>query len=554
MSSDTAPPSSPNANRPRLVHRLVGWIARGVRSTRALQELMGLDLRTINYYLRAAEWMGLLEAGPERLLTPLGLEVALGDQPDQAYVRAVWSQPMIAHLTAGRGEELPDIEEVMLAIARSEPDLSPATVRRRASAVRGLMAPAIGVRRRKSPDHLQLALPLVPRAPGPPPSLSPGRAADADPDVYRFLYSCLLDYGELSLSQLRALLDRAGGGELPIGGYVDLALQRGDATRRGERLAISWAGIERRDLAESTSGVILSHANYRQWLRDLRAAHGGDRQAEIRLAQHAKRNRAWDHRLFGAPAEPDTLDRALSGVVLDRSPESYPIAQDPGPPLEPVQAPFLQVWDQPDLVVSLPPSLETLRGGLPAVNQALLRARQGAQGVGPPDLASRPLLVHGGILHPGEALPRSIPDGISLRLRVLTHVPYASLIAALLLLHREHPDRLSIRRKRGIWSVRRRSKTLGALLDVLDSWFIDRGQLPCRRRGGGLGSSDLLAGLQAVGITMEIGAVVVLDERLFQRLRAEPEQMELHGQLRPLADALEAHLSELIPLLPRSEQ
>ncbi|TVQ91389.1 MAG: hypothetical protein EA397_10040 [Deltaproteobacteria bacterium] len=532
---------------------VVEWLARGVRSSRALQEVLGVDLRTIQYYLQAAEWLGLIEPGPERLLTPVGLEVALSERPEQAYARAVWSQPMVAELLAARSDELPSVDEVMIALGRAEPELSTSTVRRRASAVRSLIQPAIGQGTRRAPDHLQLDLPLVHRAPAPPPVLVPGSAVDADPDVYRFLFCGLLDHGELSLGQLRALLDRAGGKDLPIGGYVDLALQRGDAKRHQERIVVTWAAVDRRDLAESTPGLILSHPGYRQWLRDLREAARGDRPAEIRISQHARRYRAWDHRLFGEPADARTLDRALAGVILDRSPESYPIAGDPGPELSPNHAPYLSIWEQPDVVVALPPSLGILHGGLSAVNQALQRARQGSQGVGLPDLSSRPLLVHGGLLRPGEPLPRSIPDGISLRARIISHVPYATALTALLLLHREHPDRIRVRRGKGEWTVLRRGRRLGPLLEVLDTFFLDRAQLPCRRRAGGLRSADFVSGLQTVGILLNLGGTLALDERLFFRLRHEPEQMELHATLRPFAQALRAHLDVLDPLVANGD-
>ena len=548
MNDDPSAAIAPNANNPRLLRRVVEWVARGIRSPRALQEILGLDLRTIQYYLQAGAWLGLLEPGPEHVLTPVGVEVALGEDPDGAYARAVWSQPLVAGLVAEHGATLPPLDEVILAIGRAEPNLAPATVRRRASAVRSLMAPALDPGRRRRPEHLQLDLPLVPRLPHPPPALHPGRARDADPEVYRFVLGALLDHGELTLGQLRALLDRAGGGDLAIGGYVELALQRADATRRGERLVVTAGAVERRDVASTTAGVILSHPGYRAWLRDLRHAALDDRQAEIRVAAQAPRFRAWDERLLGRPADPRTLDADLAGIILDRSAESYPTACDPGPTPATLDAAWLDLWEQPDLIVSLPPALEVLRGGLPAVNAALAAARQGAREVALPDVASRPSLVHGGLLHPGEPLPRSVPDLISLRQRALMHAPYVAVIAAVLLSHRGAPDRFQVRRRRGVWTLARSGRTLGPLLDVLDTFFLDRGQIPSRRRGAGLGADDLVAGLATIGIVLDLGAVLALDEKLFFRLRTEPEQMEIHGMLRPLVEAIDAHLADLEPL------
>jgi hypothetical protein len=547
MSAEPRRAAIPNANNPRLVRRVVGWIARGVRSSRGLQEVLGLELRTVQYYLNAAEWLGLVEAGPDRLLTPLGLGVAFSDDPGRAYARAVWAQPFVAQLMTGRGRELPPVEDVVVAIARAEPDLAPATVRRRASSVRSLVAPALGPRRRPAPRPEQLDLPLAPRAPGPPPRLDPGVAADADPDVYRAVYGALLDHGELTLGQLRALLDRAGVSELPIGGYVRLAEERGDARKEGERLVIPPGGVHRRDVVRSTASIILSHARYRQWLDDRRAAAEGDRHAEIRCDQVAARFRAWDRRLLGRALDPGTLDADLGRVLLDRSVDSFPLTGDGGTPPAPVEAPFLDAWEQGGLLLALPPSLEVLRGGLAAVNARFQAARQGHAEVGLPDVSTRPVRVHGGLLHPGEPRPRSVPDQISLRLRLLMNAPYPALLAGVLLLHREAPEQLAVRRLRGTWHITRRGRPLGPVLPLFDAFAAHRGWIPCRRPSGGLPLDDLLAGLEAVGLLHLVERTVVLAERLFLRLRTAPEQMEVHHRLRPLADALEGWLGGLEP-------
>ena len=165
-----------------------------------------------------------------------------------------------------------------------------------------------------------------------------------------------------------------------------------------------------------------------------------------------------------------------------------------------------------------------------------------------PQLATRPLLVHGGLLHPGEPRPRSVPDLVSLRQRVLLNAPYPCLVATLLLLHREHPAGYAIRRVRGQWRLLREGRPLGPILEVLDAFVDHHGQLPCRRLTGGLSVDDLFAGLETVGICAVLGDIVVLAERLFHRLRTDPEQMEVHALLRPLADELEAFVAELEPL------
>ena len=548
MSSEMRPASIPSANNPRLLTRTVSWLARGVRTSRALQEILGVELRTVQYYLQAAEWMGLLEDGPEHLLTPLGLELVFGGDPQASYAKAVWAQPFVRELLTGRGSAPPPIEDIVVAIARAEPDLAPATVRRRASSVRSLMQPALERHGRPHPDDPQLAMPLAPPADVAPHHLQPGPARDADPDVFRWVYEALLDHGELTLGQLRGLLDKAGVSDLPIGGYVDLLLARGDARRLGERLVATSGGVSRRQAASSTTGIILSHARYRQWLDDVRRSALGDREAEIRMNQVERTFRAWDQRLLGGPAEASTLDERLGRVLLDRGIDGFPISGDAGPPLEPVERSFLDAWEEPDLILALPPTLAVLQGGLPAVNARFKSARTGASEVGAPDVATRPSLVHGALLHPGEPRPRSVPDVVSLRQRVLMNAPYIALVSAVLLLHRTSPETLSLQKRRGKWKILRRGRPLGDALILLDAFAESRGWVPCRRVSGGLTLDPLLAGLEVIGIAHVLGDVAVLAERLFHSLRTDPEEMEVHALLLPLADALEAFLLDVEPL------
>src|SRR5690606_3319919 len=149
------------------------------------------------------------------------------------------------------------------------PELAPTTVRRRASAVRGLLAPAMGRRRPTPEDHGQLTLPLAIRAPMPElPRLTAHGGREHDPDAYRALRPCVADTRELALGELRARLDRAGLGEEPIGGYTELAVARGDAWRIEERRVATRGAALRREVAESTSSVILSDPSYRSWLGD----------------------------------------------------------------------------------------------------------------------------------------------------------------------------------------------------------------------------------------------------------------------------------------------
>src|SRR5690606_1664855 len=179
----------PNANSPQLLTRLLELVARGVRSTRGLQEALAVEPRTVQYYTRAAEWLGLLDGDGACTLTPLGLEyVYAGRERPRGYASAVRANALapavlepsggerlppprgLGYVYAGRerprvyasavranalaaavleqsgGERLPTLDEVQRAVARAEPTLAPATVRRRASAVRALIAPAVGRR------------------------------------------------------------------------------------------------------------------------------------------------------------------------------------------------------------------------------------------------------------------------------------------------------------------------------------------------------------------------------------------------------------------------
>jgi hypothetical protein len=533
----------PSANNPRLVARLLEAVAAGVRSSRGLQEALGVELRTVQYYTHAAEWLGLLEAEGEAQLTTLGLEfVYAGRQRPRVWARAIWATPFIADLMQGR-TTLPAIDELSAAVSRAEPDLAPATVQRRASAVRALMTPAVQRPEWRQEDH-QLALPFVPTDPDvPPPHIELGTSREYDPDAYRHVLSALLDHGELALGQVRAILDKADAAEAPIGGYVDLALSRGDAVRMEERIVLAVDAAERRDLADTTTSIVLSDAGYRAWLAEWRAAARGDREAQIRRDKSRNRHKAWDRRLFGREIDAESVEAELRRVLMDRSLANFPEAKGPGRAPVVVKAPFLDCWEQAGLPIALPPALLHLRGGLQAVSQALQHARRGGQDVSAPDLAHRPVAWHGGLLHPGEPLPRSVPDMRTLRQRIVMHVPYATIAVGLLLLHRAVPGRLEVSQRRGGWAVRWDDAEVGALLEVADGFARHRGWVPSRRRHGGLTGSGFVSALEAVGLATVIGGRLVLAERFFALLRGEAEEMEIHRRLQPLSEALEEWLA-----------
>jgi len=539
----------PNANSPQLLTRLLELVARGVRTTRSLQEALGVDVRTVQYYTQAAEWLGMLATEEDSALTPLGLEYVYTQQDRAAvFARAVWGTPLVTRIMASGNGVLPPDEEIAEVISQVDPELAPATVLRRASAIRSLIAPAMD-QGHLSATPEQLDLPLAAEdTRAQPPELTLDAGREYNPDVYRFLLESLLDHGELTLGNVRALLDRAGAREAPIGGYVDLALARGDASRVEDRLVVSRAAVIYRELVATTPSIILSEPGYRAWLADLLEV-ARDRGAEIRRDQVSARYRAWDRRLFGRPADPDTLTADLGRVLMDRSLESYPVRGDPGAPLTVERAPFLDVVDRTAIAIALPPPLLGARGGVAWVNQVLREARQGVRGVGPPDLAHRPVVVHGGLLHPGEPLPRAVPDNRSLRLRLLMNAPYPALVTALLLLHRLDAGRAQIAERNGRWRVCLGEASLGDLLSVLDGFAATRGWIPCRRQQGGVGAAALLEVLQQLDVATVVAGRAVLAEPFFTRLRRDAEEMEVRTRLQPLAEALSDHLHRL-PAVP----
>ncbi len=391
----------------------------------------------------------------------------------------------------------------------------------------------------------QLELPLLGAGPSATRAAAlPASGGEYDPDVYRVLMGALLDHGELDPGHLRALLDERGGGTLPIGGYIDLFLTRGDARRIGERLVASAGLVARRSLQSSTASVILSDGGYRARLDALRAGR-----PVARSGPSALRYALWDRRLLGRAVDVDTLAQDLRNVVLDRTLDTFPIAA-PTQGHDAValhEQPFVDVWEQEGLPICLPPGLVGLLSQVAGVNRALRDARTATRAVRRPTLVTAPVHFHGGLLHPGEPIPRAVPDNRTLRMRLLMNAPYAAMMAALLLLHRSRPSTFRLRRVRREWVVYRDRARLGEVLGLFDAFARSRRWLPCRRRRGGLDATVLLEVLEGLGVVVRCHELSVLDDRLFGQLRTEAEEMEIHARLAPLADALERFCTELQP-------
>lgn len=535
---------------PRTVGRVVELIARGVRSARAVQETTGLDGSAVDRAVASAAFFGLLEGDGEPTVSVIGLEYAYaGPQRGRVWGRAVLGQPFVAKILRGPPPTLPPVGEIAEAVRSAAPTLDELAARQRANAIRGLCVPILGKRAPKA-EVAQLALPLPAKGPDvdvPQIAIGPGR--ECDPDLLRHVAGVLLDHGELTLGGLRAILDRAGVPEAPIGGYIDLLLVRGDAVRMDERLVISRQGARRRGLVDTATSLILSDPGYRAWLTDGPAAAAGERPAQIRREKHKIRYRSWDRRLFQSDVEPDQVERELRRVLLDRGVGSYPLATGPGVAPTSVHSGFLDVWERDDLAIALPPSLGDLGGGLPAANHAIKVSRQGADAVHLPMCVERVAAVHGGLCHPGEALPRAIPDVRTLRQRLVLHAPYAAMVAALLLIHRRQPDRAAVRARRGGFAVRCGGVPID-LLDLLDAFAVSRGWTVSRRTRGGLGAGALIAVLDTVGMTTPVADLCVLSERFFGMLRGEPDEGVLHERLIPLGEAIAAFVEAGTPEIP----
>ncbi len=531
----------PNANSPQLLTHLLEMIARGVRSTRGLQEALGVDGRTVRYYQQAGQWLSFLTDDPEPVLSPQGLSYVYGGPARQElYVRSVLSQPFVAGLLQASGGR-PTDRDIERAIQRASPQLAWSTVQRRTSAIRGLIAPALSDEAaiEEGPGQLQLPLAQTPAMKAPAPiQLKHGRSFN--PEIYRYILCYLLDYGELTLGHVRGLLDSAGAQAIPIGGYIDLALQRGDAHRVGERLVVSRAAVERAEMAASAQSIILTDGGWRAHLEEVQRLVDKPRYLE-RLSQ---RYRLWDRRLFGHELKPEQLQEDLARVLRDRSIDSMPrTSPDVGPPPAPSPArPFLMLWERPDLLITLPPSLAQLWEGVAGLNGRLRNARHRTDAVGVPTLAYRPTVAHGGVIHPGELLPRAIADQRSIRQRMLTHVPYVTLIVAALYVHRTRDLGLSITHHHGRWLVRSHRHVLGDLLDVVDAFGRARGWVVSRRPRGGQSARVVMGLLERHGMVVQTDDKAMLHDLFFAQLRDDAEERELLTHLEPLASAFASWL------------
>jgi hypothetical protein len=142
---------------------------------------------------------------------------------------------------------------------------------------------------------------------------------------------------------------------------------------------------------------------------------------------------------------------------------------------------------------------------------------------------------------PAEPGPRVVSDTRTLRLRALEHTPVLSLAAALLLLHRQRPERLALVEDRGGWGVQIAGKTT-RVWDVLDAFAESRGWTVLRGPSGGLHPAVWVRVLEVLGLATLVGRQLVLAEPLFARAHGEAEEGEVFARLVPLSHAIEAWL------------
>jgi hypothetical protein len=538
----------PNANNPRLLQRLIRLVATGVRRPRALAEVLQIEVRTVHYYTQAGEWLGLLATDKEVHLTPRGVEFAFADprQRTRLYALAVWSVPLVQALLSGRGD-LPQTDVIASFILQRESGMSPRTARRRATSLRGLIEPALRHRPTKNTSRgtqMSLRFP-IPGTTGSPVRRNLGvdlrAGTENNPDVYARLLHALLDHGELSTGQIRGLLDAMGARDCPLGGYVEMALRREDATRIGDRLVVTANAIQRREVAEDGILTALTDPAYRAYLDQLMAEVDSPltKQAIRSLGQ---RFAQWDQRIFGERLSTENVRAMRDKPLVGRRLESLARAANRGPSLPPSSQPFVNVLDTPLLPIAFPSSLTGLTGGVATINEALKNARTAPASVRLPSPIDPRAQIHGGLLCPGETLPRAIPDNLTLRLRLMTHTPVVSLLVAMLLLARKESVDLRIQGGDEGYTVSWGNQSVGPLLEVMEGFSRDQGWVVVRPANGGLLATALIATCEDLGLVAKVRTRVVLAEPVFLRLQEDIESRLAYESLLPLEDRLHAWL------------
>lgn len=506
-------PSVPPPSDSRLLLRVAERVSSGIRRPRALAEGLGLESRAVAGAVAWGEWLGLFTGDDELELTRAGLGwVYAGSRRTARFAELVWSHPVLGPML--EAPEGASVEVLARAVSGGDASLTPLAARRRAFALRRALEPALRARLRPTgPAQLGLEFRSSPLPERRRVDLRAG--LDESPDAYLLLLRALLDHGEVTVPQVRAILDEAGGGDCPIGGYVAMAVRRGDVRRTGDRLLVTRGAVERADLAESPVTIALSDPDFRAHLT-------GERPAAARF-------RGWTRRFFRGGAVETELPRLLFGRPLT----SVPVAGEAGPEGTGEPGAFLGQASRRGLWVARSASVTDLLGGLTALNRALRAVATEPLAARLPSAVDRRVLVHGGLLHPGEALPRSIPDGTSLRLRAIRNVPMLAVLVALALLDRRRELRLyraPLRVQGGrAWSLP--VESLFLRLARARDWTVVAGPSSV--------SWEVAADVAAeMGVLVEVEGRLTLDEGFFHRLQADAEHREVYELLVPLGELL----------------
>ncbi len=557
------PVAVPAACSPRFLGRLLGLLGAGQVDTDTLARRLRCDPSVVAVSLEVAAWLGLLRPAASRpgsaaapRLSRRGLEfLYAGRRRRQVYSEALYANEIVRACLSGRAE-LPISAQAVLQILRQRaPDLPGSALEQRALALATLLEHSlkISARRREHRPGSQLRLGFPrPRAPvtGYRLRVTAGHSVELeDPAAYRAVLQALLDEGELAVEQVGAVLRELGLPAAPAGVYADTAVRRGDASREQgqlvDQLVITPAAIRRRDLSDTVASVALSDPEYREYLAVLRDTAEGDPSAAARYGRLRTRFRIFDERVFGADQSPRQVAQAVGRLLRGRTLEGIPAAA-PGPHRlhQAHHRPFVELLDQPGLVLALPPSIELLVGGLAAVRQALADQRRApSASVG---AFSPRLCVHGGLLHPGEPLPGGIPDKVTLRLHAIERVPHLAFLVALQLQQRVGRGRVGLHLRGERLRIRFRRRDLGPFLPLVDRLMEARGWSVSRRYRGGIGEPGLKDLAESLGISLQAGRAFTLHDDFFWRLRRQPEDRLLHDRLVPLGAWLDDQLEIML--------
>lgn len=497
--------------------RVLEAVFGGVRRPASIARLLDVEIRVVRVYIAHATWIGLARDAPEPHLTPLGLEFVLATRlRADVMARAVAAHPALTRST--------EVEAIEIALLQAGVSASLALARRDARAIRRLVEGAKRARADLPDAQLSFAfpgpLPDNPRSAG-------AESGDDSLDVYAAVLRGLLEHGELSLATLRGLLDAAGAENAGLGAYAALAVRRKDASRRGETLVVTSGAVQRFQLAESAVSIALSDPDFRHWLE------GG-----TPAASEEQRCLRWGRRLFGVQPVAEALKRLLFGRRLG----SFPLAGDAGPDLPPPTGPFTDAIANGPVAFSLSRTVSALDAGLSWVHGAWRSAVMAPAAARVPSVLDSRIAVYGGLFSPGDALPRNIPDLLSLRLRAVRNTPTLTLLAAAADLHRHKLLRL---RDRGdtVWveAPGKQPVTFDELIDVVAKsrgWVISRA--PTRSPWPSIVNAAV-----KLGILTRCRDLVTIDETFFLRLGSDPEHHELHERLAAPRDAIEAALGRL---------